>query len=164
MSASSISRTDKALAYFHQGYNCSQSVFTAFADICRISENQALMLASPFGAGIGRMREVCGAFCGLSLLAGQLYGNTIPSPEEKEKIFALVQHMAEAFKQEFGTIYCKELLHLTDEQKNAEGTRPQERSHAYYAARPCERCVAFCAELGESLLKEYPSTLSQPHQ
>ncbi len=161
MSGSSTTRADKALAYFHQGYNCSQSVFTAFSDICRLSEKQALMLSSPLGAGIGRMREVCGAFCGLSLLAGQLYGNTIPSPEEKEKIFALIQHLANAFKQEFGTIYCKELLHLTDEQKNAEGTRPQDRSSAYYAARPCERCVAFCAELGESLLKEYPAHLSQ---
>ena len=51
-------RAARALDYFHQGYNCSQSVFTAFADVCGLTEETALRLSSPLGAGIGRMREV----------------------------------------------------------------------------------------------------------
>ena len=71
-------RAARALDYFHQGYNCSQSVFAAFADVCGLTEETALKLSSPLGAGIGRMREVCGAFCGMSMLAGSLYGNSSP--------------------------------------------------------------------------------------
>ena len=96
-------RAARALDYFHQGYNCSQSVFAAFADVCGLTEETALKLSSPLGAGIGRMREVCGAFCGMSMLAGSLYGNSSPETGEKEKIFSLVQSLAASFKQEFGT-------------------------------------------------------------
>ncbi len=78
-------RAARALDYFHQGYNCSQSVFAAFADVCGLTEETALKLSSPLGAGIGRMREVCGAFCGMSMLAGSLYGNSSPETGEKEK-------------------------------------------------------------------------------
>lgn len=80
-------RAARALDYFHQGYNCSQSVFAAFADVCGLTEETALKLSSPLGAGIGRMREVCGAFCGMSMLAGSLYGNSSPETGEKEKFF-----------------------------------------------------------------------------
>ena len=140
-------RAARALDYFHQGYNCSQSVFTAFADVCGLSEETALRLSSPLGAGIGRMREVCGAFCGLSMVAGSLHGNTSPDTGEKEKIFSLVQSLAADFKKEFGTLYCRELLGLTPEQLAGETARPGDRTAAYYASRPCERCIAFCARL-----------------
>lgn len=136
-------RAARALDYFHQGYNCSQSVFAAFADVCGLTEETALKLSSPLGAGIGRMREVCGAFCGMSMLAGSLYGNSSPETGEKEKIFSLVQSLAASFKQEFGTLYCRELLGLSPESLAAETARPGERTAAYYASRPCERCIAF---------------------
>ena len=127
-------RAARALDYFHQGYNCSQSVFAAFADVCGLTEETALKLSSPLGAGIGRMREVCGAFCGMSMLAGSLYGNSSAS-----------------FKQEFGTLYCRELLGLSPESLAAETARPGERTAAYYASRPCERCIAFCARCAAEL-------------
>ncbi|MFR4417233.1 MAG: C-GCAxxG-C-C family protein [Akkermansia sp.] len=142
-------RAARALDYFHQGYNCSQSVFAAFADVCGLTEETALKLSSPLGAGIGRMREVCGAFCGLSMLAGSLYGNSSPKPE-KRKIFSLVQSLAASFKQESGTLYCRELLGLSPD-AYAETARPGERTAAYYASRPCERCIAFCARRAADL-------------
>ncbi len=145
------SREELALAYFHRGYSCAQAVFAAFHDACGMTEDDALKISAPLGAGIGRMREVCGAFCGLSMYAGTLYGNTEPTPDAKQKIFGLVQAMAADFKQEFGTLYCRELLHLTPEAMAAETPRPGDRTAAYYAARPCERCIAFCARIGAEL-------------
>ena len=47
----SINRADKAEELFRRGYNCSQSVFAAFADIAGMTEEEAAKLASPFGAG-----------------------------------------------------------------------------------------------------------------
>ncbi len=136
---------ERALAYFHQGYNCAQSVFAAFAEQMSVSEELSLRLSAGFGAGVGRMRGMCGAFSGLTMLAGFRHGNLTGNPADKEHIFTLVREQAAAFKAEFGTLTCRELLHLdTDVQ---EGARPNERTQAYYDARPCERCVAFCAKL-----------------
>ena len=45
-----------------QGFNCSQSVVAAFADIYGYTEEQALRMSAGFGGGIGRLRLSCGAF------------------------------------------------------------------------------------------------------
>lgn len=144
---------EQALAYFHRGFNCAQSVFTPFAERLGLSEKAALRVSSAFGAGLGRMRGTCGAFSGLCMVAGFCKGNLSGNPEDKEKIFALTRELAESFKTEFGTLLCRELLHL--EEGEQESARPSDRTSAYYAARPCERCVAFCAERADLLLKQH---------
>lgn len=146
----STTAEQRALAYFHQGYNCAQSVFAAFAEDLGLSEELALRLSAGFGAGVGRMRGMCGAFSGLTMVAGYCKGNLTGVPEDKEVVFSLVRELAESFKAEFGTLTCRELLHLEDGVQ--EGARPNERTQAYYAARPCERCVAFCARKAVALL------------
>ena len=55
---------------FMQGYNCAQAVLLAFCDDLGFDEQTALMLASPFGGGIGRMREVCGNVYGFRSCEG----------------------------------------------------------------------------------------------
>lgn len=141
---------DKALHYFHQGFNCAQSVFTAMADRLGLDESCALRLSSAFGAGLGRMRGTCGAFAGLCMIAGFCKGNLSGNPEEKEIIFSLTRSLAEEFKAEFGTLTCRELLHLDVEME--ESARPGDRTSVYYNERPCERCVAFCARKAQELL------------
>ena len=72
-------RVARAVALFREGYNCSQSVVTAFADLYGFTREQALHMSASFGGGIGRMRETCGAACGMFLLAG-LWLTTLASP------------------------------------------------------------------------------------
>lgn len=143
---------EKALHYFHQGFNCAQSVFAAMADQVGMSETAALRFSSAFGAGLGRMRGTCGAFSGLCMVAGFCKGNLTGNPDDKEVIFSLTRELAEAFKKEFGSLTCRELLHLDTEMENS--ARPSERTSSYYEARPCERCVAFCASLAQKLLDD----------
>ena len=143
---------EKAIDYFHQGYNCAQSVFAAFAEELGLSEAAALRLPSAFGAGLGRMRGTCGAFSGLALIAGFKHGNLSPDPADKERIFALTRKLADEFRTEFGSLQCRELLHLPPDAE--EGSRPSERTAAYYAARPCECCVAFCAARAAEILEK----------
>lgn len=140
----------KALEYFHKGFNCAQSVFTAFANQVGMSEAAALRFSSAFGAGLGRMRGTCGAFAGLCMVAGYCKGNLSGDPADKEIIFSLTRQLAEEFKNEFGTLTCRELLHLDEEMERS--ARPNERTSAYYEARPCERCVSFCATRAQQLL------------
>lgn len=143
---------EKAIDYFHQGYNCAQSVFAAFAEELGLSEAAALRLPSAFGAGLGRMRGTCGAFSGLAFIAGFKHGNLSPDPADKERIFALTRKLADEFRTEFGSLQCRELLHLPPDAE--EGARPSDRTAAYYAARPCERCVAFCAAKAAEILRD----------
>ena len=96
------------------------------------------------------MRGTCGAFSGLALIAGFKHGNLSPDPADKERIFALTRKLADEFRTEFGSLQCRELLHLPPDAE--EGARPSERTAAYYAARPCECCVAFCAARAAEIL------------
>ena len=70
-----VSAAEKARAFFLQGYNCSQSVAAAFADVMGLTEEQAARMASALGGGLCRMRESCGAVTGAMLVLGALQGN-----------------------------------------------------------------------------------------
>ena len=107
-------RVEQAVENFKSGYNCSQSVFSAFADIYGVDKNTALLLSSSFGGGIGRMRLTCGAACGMFMLAGLREGTATPKDiDGKNRIIKLVQDLAATFKQQNGSISCAELLGLT---------------------------------------------------
>ena len=120
------SRVEKAVQTFESGFGCAQSVFSTYADLFGMDRETALKLASPMGGGIGRMREVCGAVSAMALLAGLKEGNTDPSNEEgKEKIYLLVRQMSDKFREENGTIICRELLGLLEREDSA---RPERRT------------------------------------
>ena len=69
-----MNKADKAESLFRTGYNCSQSVYAAFAEELGITVAEAAKKASPFGAGFGKLREVCGAVTGMVMVIGDLYG------------------------------------------------------------------------------------------
>ena len=104
-------RVEKAVTLFKQGFNCSQSVFAACADIYGIEdETLALRLSASFGGGIGRMRQTCGAACGMFMLAGLQNGSITPHDiDGKKQNYALVQNLADQFKAENGSLICAEL-------------------------------------------------------
>ncbi len=151
-------RVGKAVALFKEGYNCSQSVVAAYADIYGFSQEQALKMAASFGAGIGRMRETCGAACGMFLLAGLETGCTDPkSAEGKGANYAVVQDLAAKFSEINGSLVCAELLGLREKKDTGIGapTQPQERNAEYYKKRPCVEMVRTAAQLfGEYLNSE----------
>ena len=93
-------RIQKAMALFKKGYNCSQSVCAAFADMYGYTEEQALRMSASFGGGIGRMRMTCGAACGMFILAGLETGCTDGEDRDgKEANYRLVQQLADKFVQ-----------------------------------------------------------------
>ena len=126
---------------FHQGFNCSQAVFAACADIYGIEDEAlALRLAASFGGGIGRMRQTCGAACGMFLLAGLQNGSAIPGDAEgKKNNYTLVQDLAAKFKDENGSLICAELLGIAPKPQTP---TPEARTEAYYQKRPCVEMVA----------------------
>lgn len=146
----SETRADRAEALFRQGYNCSQSVFAAFADACGMSVEEAAQLASPFGAGFGKLREVCGAVSGMTMLAGRLKGYSDPGArEEKVELYALIQKMCAEFEEKEGSIICRELLGL---EKGEDLGEPAVRTEEYYRSRPCVGACRTAAEIAEKYL------------
>ena len=148
-------RVEKAVELFKEGYNCSQSVVAAYADVYGFTQEQALKMSASFGAGIGRMRETCGAACGMFLLAGLETGCTDPkSAEGKGANYAVVQDLAAKFRDINGSIICAELLGLREKKDTGIGstTLPQERNSEYFKMRPCVEMVRTSAQLfGEYL-------------
>lgn len=134
-------RVEKAKALFKQGFNCSQSVFAACADIYGINDKAlALRISASFGGGIGRMRQTCGAACGMFMLAGLENGSAVEGDAEgKKQNYALVQDLAANFTKENGSLICSELLGIAP--KPQEPT-PEARTEAYYQKRPCAEMVA----------------------
>lgn len=145
-----MNRADKAEELFRKGYNCSQSVFAAFADELHMSVEEAARIASPFGAGFGKLREVCGAVSGMTLAAGYLKGYDDPSDyESKKQLYALIQKMCAEFKDLEGTIICRELLGLKEGEDAAE---PSVRTEEYYRSRPCIGACRAAAGIAEKYL------------
>lgn len=144
-------RINKAVELFKEGFNCSQSVVAAFADRYGFTREQALRMSASFGGGIGRMRETCGAACGMFLLAGLETGSTNGKDREgKAANYALVQQLAEEFKKRNGALRCAELLGLS--RKAPVVSTPEARTEQYYAKRPCAKIVEEAARIwAESL-------------
>lgn len=147
-------RIELAVSLFKEGYNCSQAVVAAYADMYGFTREQALKMSASFGGGIGRMRKTCGAACGLFILAGLETGCTEGrNSEGKEANYKLVQELAEEFKKRNGSITCAELLGL--EKSAPTPTTPEARTNEYYKKRPCVKMVEEAARIwSEHLVKK----------
>ena len=144
-------KSEKAAELFKTGYNCAQSVLGAFHEEIGMSFDEALKLASSFGGGMGRLREVCGTCTGMFMVASLAIPADNKDAEAKKTNYALVQQLAEDFRKENGSIICRELLGL--DHKKDEPT-PSDRTQEYYKKRPCGELVYLAAEiLGKRLME-----------
>ena len=101
----------KAAELFLSGYNCAQAVAVAFTDVTGLTEAQAAKMASAFGGGMGRMREVCGAVSGMLMVLSYVYGYDTPGDDiSKKRLYGQVQALAAGFRAENGSIICREIL------------------------------------------------------
>lgn len=143
-------KTRKALDYFFAGYSCAQSVFTAFHEEMGLSESMALKIASGMGGGVAGMREICGAFTGMTLALGAIRGYDVTDdPEVKKALYAMIQEKGERFRAEHGTLICRDLL---ESHNIAPVPIPADRTPEYYRDRPCARYVEACAAYAEDAL------------
>lgn len=132
-------RALRAKEYFLNGYNCTQSVALAFADITNLSEEMVATITASFGGGMGRLREVCGAVSGMAFLASFISPcPTATNAAAKKANYALVQEFAEQFRKQNGAIVCRTLLGL-DRPKDE--PTPSARTAEYYKKRPCADLV-----------------------
>ncbi len=147
-------RGDMARDYFLRGYGCAQAVLLAFSDLTGLDQQTAARLASSFGGGMGRMREVCGTVSGALMAAGLILGYDDPADKQGKMVhYARVRDFADRFRQRngAGSIICRELLSGVP---HTDGGQPEERSPEYYSKRPCPELCALAAEILGEMLSE----------
>lgn len=138
-------RRDRAVAYFKEGYNCAQSVFMAYSDLYDIDPEFAKKISASFGAGMGQLREVCGAASAMFMILGLQYPSINPIDKEaKIKNYTAVQRTGNAFKQKYGSMICADLLKI---KRLPQTPSPSDRNAEYYEKRPCAGYVAQAAEI-----------------
>lgn len=144
---------EKAAELFVNGSNCAQAVAVAFCDVTGLEPSLAAKMASSFGGGMGRMREVCGAVSGMLMVVGLLYGYDDPGEKDvnKKAHYALVQQLAGAFREEVGSIVCREILKNPPSDPN-----PTPRTAEYYKTRPCARMVMTAARILDGYIASHP--------
>lgn len=148
-----IARAEIAKGYFTEGYNCAQAVVLAFDDLLPADKETLSKLASSFGGGMGRMREVCGAVSGMFLVEGMLLGYSDPKDiNGKSELYEKVRGLAGKYSDENGSIICRELLAGVP---HTDGGNPEQRTPQYYKKRPCGELVRIAALiLAEHLIQE----------
>lgn len=143
-------RATKARKLFETGYNCAQAVAMTYSDCCQIDERVVEKMALAFGGGLGRQREVCGTVSGASMVLGAIESNKEGDP--KARSYKIIQNFSAKFKDENGSIICRELLALAKgENDNPE---PSPRTEKYYKRRPCADYVECSARLVGQIINE----------
>lgn len=144
----------KASAFFREGYNCAQSVVKALAEELGADEEECVRAAQAFGAGMARMREVCGTVSGMFMALGLAIGSGDPKDKaRKDALYAAAQSLAAEFKRRNGSIICAELLGLPGS-GGASPPESEERTAEYYKKRPCAELCGEAAEIFQKWLTE----------
>ena len=148
-----MTHEEKAVNAFANGANCAQAVVLAYADELGMDEKTACRLASSFGGGIGRLREVCGAVSGMMMVLGLLRGyDDLHDPDAKKAHYQTVQALANRFREENGAIVCRELLELRKGEQN--DPNPTPRDAQFFHSRRCADFVASAARILDEKLNE----------
>lgn len=105
------SRCEEAVKCFHEGFNCCQSVISAYSEQLGLNRETALKIASPFGGGIARMGDTCGAVTGALMLIGLKEGKYLAEDNEsRDRCYRLAQEFMGKFKEIYGSVLCRDIL------------------------------------------------------
>lgn len=132
-----MSRKEKAVEYYRNGYNCAQAVICAYCDLWQADTDTVYRLSESYGGGMGQLGEVCGAVTGMFSAVGLKNSAGLKEPgTTKKSTYGMVKELAAEFKDKHNTIYCRDLL--------ADESRPKQEI--------CEGCVADACDIIEKYL------------
>ena len=146
-----MTRSEKALEYFKNGFNCAQSVIISFSDILKIEEETALRISSGFGGGMGGMQKTCGAVTGAFMVIGFLKGKYKDGDDDsKELTNELIKEFTNKFIDKYKSINCKKLIDFDLSTKEGKDKAVEEDVFA----KKCTSFITHAVELLEEILIE----------
>lgn len=131
------SRAEKARELYLEGYNCAQAVALAFADLTGTDVETVKLASAPFGGGMGRLGEVCGAVSGMLMTLSFVRRRDTLDAREKAALYSEERVIAEMFRTRAGSILCRDLLMMRAGKKEGGGLA-------------CPDIVALAAEIIEN--------------
>ena len=143
-----MNKSELAKTYFQSGLNCAQSVVLAFKDQFGMDEDTLKKLSIGYGGGVGRQREACGAVLGMTMVLSYL----LSDGNDKLSIYSIIQSACKEFKDQVGSIVCKELL--DDETLKDKSAVPEKRTEAYYKKRPCVELCSLATEIAQKYINK----------
>jgi C_GCAxxG_C_C family probable redox protein len=142
-------RAGDAVTAYSRGYNCSMAIFSAFAPDHGLDAETAARIASPFGAGVAKTGEICGAVSGALMVIGltQRLGE-VRDPSSRDRVYALSKRFIDEFMTRNGSVNCTDLMgyNLSDPEQFAEA-----REKKLFATR-CPKLVKDAGEILDGLL------------
>ena len=137
-------QSERAVELFSRNYNCAQSVYAGSATGDGLSEPQRLALAAPFGGGVARQGEVCGALMGALLTLGEACGEAMAADPVagRDALYARVRQLTETFRKEHGSILCRELTGCSLDTEAGQRSFKERGLHQNL----CTKLVEFAAE------------------
>jgi C_GCAxxG_C_C family probable redox protein len=140
-------KSERALLYTENSFNCAQAVFAAFAEDYGVDEETALRVAGGFGGGL-RRGEVCGAASGGVMVIGAARGHCVPEDAgAKRDCAARVSVFMAEFERRNGQLTCRGLLGV--DTSTEEGAAAFARERMFQTK--CRGYISGAAELLEEL-------------
>lgn len=140
-----LHHAEEAVRLHDTGANCASSVFAAFRDVTGLDEDTAKRVASSLGGGMGKLGQTCGAFTGMLLALGALYGPI--DGQGKKEHYARVHAFGEQFEKEYGSLNCPILL--GEYQSEDSAILPARKAH-------CNRFLRACCDMLDRYIAENP--------
>ncbi len=147
-----MERSEKAVSYFDNKFNCSQSVLAAFTGELGLTEDELLRVACAFGGGIGMQQHTCGAVTGAAMALGLKFGKGKNDSDDKKQLtYDKTIELFDLFTRLNGSTICRKLLNdldMRDEKENAE-INAQNLFHTN-----CRKYVADAVKITEHLFND----------
>lgn len=147
-----MEKSEKALSYFNNSFNCAQSVFATLGPELGLTEDECLKIACAFGAGMGKQQHVCGAVSGALMAIGTKFGKALNDKESKKEFtYKLTEEFLREFESRNGSIHCFELLHCLN--MNIEQDEIKIHELGLFET-VCEKAVKNAVEITEKLISK----------
>ncbi|MBN1533638.1 MAG: C_GCAxxG_C_C family protein [Spirochaetes bacterium] len=141
-------KSTEADGVFRDGLNCAQAVLSVFGPLHGVEKDRCFRIAFPFGAGMARRQETCGAVSGALMDLGLMYGRGIGEGDEaKERGYDKAQAFLRRFEELHGTVRC---IPLQGADINTDEDMEKIREGGLFISR-CARFVRDAVEIVESL-------------
>ncbi len=132
---------------FLSGINCAQAVVLAFSEEMELSKEQLMHLSIGFGGGFGRLRLVCGAVSGMTMVLSKI----LSDGKDRSSIYPVIQEACRLFKEQTGSLICAEMLDGVV--VNDGSPVPEDRTKEYYKKRPCAELCQLAGEIAQKIIQ-----------
>jgi C_GCAxxG_C_C family probable redox protein len=144
-----MTKTEQAISLFKEGFSCSQAVLAVYAAGLGLSRETALKISQPFGGGIAKSGDWCGAVTGAFLVIGLKHGRVrADDAAAKDQTYALVQEFIKRFKAKHGTARCNDLLGCDISSPEGQKTIEEKKLHQ----TRCEPLIRDVIEILDAIL------------